>query len=301
MTNRAQIRWGILGAADIARKNWKAIRNSGNGIVTMVASRNLEQAQQFIQACQSQTAMPELPRATDSYETLINSPDVDAVYLPIPTGLRKEWVIRAAEAGKHVLCEKPCASNLADLEAMVAACAKNKVQFMDGVMFMHSARLAGIGRTLAGGQAIGELRRITSAFSFCGDKSFFENNIRMHSGLEPHGCLGDLGWYCIRFSLWAMGEALPIEVTGTMLDARRRPGSPGDVPVAMTVEMKFNGGVTAGFYCSFNAGDQQWVHLSGTTGGLHLNDFVLPFFGHELSYETQKAGLIKEEIGRAHV
>ena len=140
MTKASTVRWGILGAADIARKNWQAIRNSGNGTVALVASRNLEQARQFVNSCQHQVPMPQVPAITDDYEKLITSPGVDAVYLPIPTGLRKEWVIRAAQAGKHVLCEKPCAPSLADLQAMTEACRQHGVQFMDGVMFMHSAR-----------------------------------------------------------------------------------------------------------------------------------------------------------------
>ncbi len=66
---------------------------------------------------------------------------MDAVYIPLPTGLRQEWVVRAAEAGKHVICEKPCAVSAADLSEMISACRKNRVQFMDGVMFMHNPRL----------------------------------------------------------------------------------------------------------------------------------------------------------------
>ncbi len=73
-----------------------------------------------------------------SYADLIARPNVDVVYIPIPTGIRKEWVIKAAEAGKHVLCEKPIANNAEDGQQMIDACAANGVQFMDGVMFDHS-------------------------------------------------------------------------------------------------------------------------------------------------------------------
>ncbi len=67
--------------------------------------------------------------------------EVDAVYMPLPTALRKQWVLRAAEAGKHVVCEKPCAASVADLQEMLTACRYNRVQFMDGVMFTHSRRM----------------------------------------------------------------------------------------------------------------------------------------------------------------
>src|ERR1044071_2954397 len=104
-----KLRWGILSTAQIGRKNWKAIRHSGNGRIVAVASRSLENSRRFIAQCQADAPFEPAPRALGSYEELLAAADVDAVYIPLPTGLRKEWVIRAAEAGKHVLCEKPCA------------------------------------------------------------------------------------------------------------------------------------------------------------------------------------------------
>ena len=140
-TSHAPVRWGILSTAEIARKNWRAIHNSGNGLVVAVASRDVEKARAFIADCQREAPFTPAPAAFDSYDALLASKDVEAVYLPLPTGLRKEWVLRAAEAGKHVVCEKPCATSLANLREMIDACRKHGVQFMDGVMFVHSARL----------------------------------------------------------------------------------------------------------------------------------------------------------------
>ena len=208
------LRWGILGAANIARKNWKAIWNSKNGRVAAVASRDLRRSRRFIKECQAQAPFRPAPRALGSYEELLAAPDVDAVYIPLPTGIRGHWVKRAAEAGKHVVCEKPCATSVAELAEMLDACRRNQVQFMDGVMFMHSRRLERIREVLDDGQTVGPIRRITSAFTFRADEEFFASNIRAQSELEPHGCLGDLGWYCIRFALWAMNWKLPQRVTG---------------------------------------------------------------------------------------
>src|ERR1044071_5151799 len=92
------IRWGILSAANIARKNWKAIRNSGNGAVVAVASRDLARAQKFIDECQAHTPMGNNVQAFASYDELLASKDIDAVYIPLPTGVRKQWVLRAAAA-----------------------------------------------------------------------------------------------------------------------------------------------------------------------------------------------------------
>src|SRR5438045_2850826 len=91
-----KLRWGILSTAQIARKNWKAIRNSGNSTAVAVASRDANRCQQFIAECQSDCPMEAPPRAFASYQELLASKEIDAVYIPLPTGLRKEWVIRAA-------------------------------------------------------------------------------------------------------------------------------------------------------------------------------------------------------------
>src|SRR5579862_7198272 len=141
-------RWGILGTANIARKNWSAIYNTGNSVVAAVASRDLSRSRQFIDQCQAQVPFVTVPRALGSYEEMIRDTALDGLYIPLPTGLRKPWVLRAAEAGKHVICEKPCGVSLADVREMTSACRRRGVQFMDGVMFMHSRRLDAIRQVL---------------------------------------------------------------------------------------------------------------------------------------------------------
>src|ERR1041385_4970541 len=160
--NERIIRWGILSTAQIARKNWKAIRNTGNSTVVAVASRDVERSRRFIAECQSEAPMAAAPRALGRYEELLAAKDVDAVYIPLPTGLRKEWVLRAAEAGKHIVCEKPCANTGTDLQEMIQACRRNRVQFIDGVMFMHSTRLPRMRAVLDDGKSVGEIKRIRS-------------------------------------------------------------------------------------------------------------------------------------------
>lgn len=285
-------RWGILGAADIARKNWLSILNSGNGIVAAVASRKLDSAARFIDECQGQRPFPVKPRPLGSYAELIAAPDIDAVYIPLPTALRKEWVLAAAKAGKHVICEKPCAVRTADLEEMTSACRRHGVQFMDGVMFMHSRRLEAMRKALE--ETVGRIRRLTLAFSFGADESFFASNIRSDSALEPHGCVGDLGWYCIRFALWAMGGKMPRQMTGRLLAVSKpRPGA-GRAPIEFSGELLFDGGVSATFYVSFITQLQQLAQISGERGYLRVSDFVLPFFGGELEFETCSASYTKD-------
>jgi predicted dehydrogenase len=280
------LRWGILGAADIARKNWKAIWNSQNGQVVAVASRQLERSRRFIDECQAQAPFPEMPQAYESYEQLLASPKVDAVYVPLPTGVRAKWIRSAAEAGKHVICEKPCATSVAELAELFETCRSNHVQFMDGVMFMHSARLGLMRKALRDQQELGRIRRITSVFTFNQGEEFFATNIRARSELEPDGCLGDLGWYCIRFALWALDWNLPQFVSGRSLGEYRHPESQHAVPSEFTAELDFEGGISSSFYCSFITELEQWAVISGTRGHLWVPDFVLPFRGEVLSFAT---------------
>lgn len=289
--NVKKLRWGFLSTAQIARKNWKAIRNSGNSIVSAVASREIERSRQFIAECQSDTPMEVCPKPLGSYEELLASNEVDAVYVPLPTGLRKEWVIRAAEAGKHVVCEKPCASNAADLREMLHACQRNRVQFMDGVMFMHSRRLDRMRDILTDGVSVGPVKRITSAFSFAGDEDFFSKNIRTDGVLEPYGCLGDLGWYNIRLALWVMNEQMPKSVTGRLLAQTGARKDAPPVPSEFSGELFFESGVSSGFYCSFQTHDEQWAIINGAKGYLRLSDFVVPFFGSEVAFDLNNTEL----------
>ncbi|MCA9192158.1 MAG: Gfo/Idh/MocA family oxidoreductase [Planctomycetales bacterium] len=277
-----QCRWGILGTAGIARKNWKAIRLSGNACVSAVASRSIDAADRFIDECSCQVPVNDRPHAFGSYEDLLASSEVDAVYIPLPTALRKQWVVRAAEAGKHVLGEKPAASNAVDVAEMLAACERNAVQYMDGVMFMHSKRLPMLRQMIASGNPIGKLRRMCSQFSFAGDETFQSSNIRVHSELEPYGCLGDLGWYCVRFFLWVLEGTMPVAVRARTLSTLQGSASPGTVPGELSAELVFPGGVSANFYCSFMTENQQWMHLSGTQGSVRIDDFVLPYHGPEV-------------------
>jgi predicted dehydrogenase len=281
-----KLRWGILSTAGIARKNWRAIRDSGNSVVTAVASRDVARSRKFIADCQRDAPCEMTPAALGSYEALIASSEVEAVYIPLPTGLRKEWVLRAAAAGKHVLCEKPCGLSLADVREMTEACQKNRVQFMDGVMFMHNPRLRRLREVLDDGKAVGPIRRVMSIFTFAGNEAFFDGNIRVHAALEPTGCLGDIGWYCIRFALWAMKWQLPREVTGRILSVCGNRLNPSATPADFSGELIFADGASSGFYCSFRSPFQNWAHVSGANGWLRVADYAHPSSIHEPSFEV---------------
>ncbi len=277
-----------MGTAGIARKNWQAILKSGNGQLVAVASRTEERAAQYIAENQSQVAHDPPPRPIGGYDEIIAADDIDAVYIPLPTGVRKDYAIAAAKAGKHVLCEKPCGVDADALREIIAACEVAGVQFMDGVMFMHSDRMPALRGELDGGEAVGEIKRIATQFSFLAPDDF-DDNIRMQSDMEPLGSLGDLGWYCIRIILWTLNYEMPTSLRARMIKQSGAGGSDLGVPVTLSAELMFASGVSATFYCSFEAEHQQWVNISGTKGHIAMNDFVLPYFGPEVGFDVEQA------------
>ena len=138
------------------------------------------------------------------------------------------------------------------------------------------------------GKSVGPIRRIASAFSFYPGEEFFHANIRANGALEPAGCLGDLGWYCIRFALWTLNWQLPESVAGKILSqSEDLPGRPS-APTEFAATLFYPGGVTVEFYSSFCAAIQQWVHVSGQKGWLRLPDFVHPFNSYEPAFEVNE-------------
>lgn len=267
------IRWGILGTARIATKVGRAIAQAEGSTIAAVASRDRERAQAWIAAHTGATGGAEAgflsfeqpPRAYGDYEALLADPDVDAVYIPLPPSLHAEWTIKAAERGKHVLCEKPLALSVAETRAMADACRACGVQLMDGVMWVHHERTAAMGRVLRSG-TLGKLRRVTSAFSFDA-RDFAADNIRFQRTLGG-GSLGDLGWYCVRATLWAFGS-LPRRVFGS---ARYR----DDVDLNFSALLWFDGERMASFDCAFDTTMRKWFEIAGTDGSLVCDDFVMP-------------------------
>jgi predicted dehydrogenase len=128
-----------------------------------------------------------------------------------------------------------------------------------------------------------------SHFSFLGNDAFRQDNIRVNGLMEPLGCLGDLGWYNIRLTLWAMNYRMPRQASGRRLATAGKAGSGGEVPTEFSGELFFDNGVSASFYCSFIMQHQQWANIGGTKGFVQVPDFVLPFYGCESAYTVTQA------------
>lgn len=248
----------------------------------------------MIAECQESAPFPNQVQAIKGYEDLLADPEIDAVYIPLPTVIRDKWAMAAIEAGKHVLIEKPCSQNLEHLKQIVAAAEVKNLQVMDGVMFVHTNRFAGLTDAIHKSNAVGEVRRIASQFSFHGGDEFISDNIRCDSRIEPFGALGDLGWYCIRMSLAAMDDAMPQSVHGRIIQSHKHPDADAAVPIEFEGTMTFEKNVTASIYCSFVTELQQWTNISGSEGNITIEDFVLPYHGRKPQFDVTKSDYIQQ-------
>ena len=253
-----QIQWGILGTANIAAKVGQAIQKANNANLVAIASRSVAKAKHWAETYR-------LPKYYDSYQQLLLDTEIEAVYIPLPPSLHAEWTIRTAEVGKHILCEKPLSADYGQAMDMVDACRANNVQLMDGVMWVHHDRTRLMEQIIQSGD-LGELRRVTSAFTFHWDQ-FPTDNIRVRRELAG-GSLGDLGYYCIRAILWAFGD-LPEQVWAS---ARYQ----NEVDFNVSVMMRFSGNRVASFDCGFDTVLRKWFEIAGTSGSIVCDDFTVP-------------------------
>ncbi|HEY4307194.1 MAG TPA: Gfo/Idh/MocA family oxidoreductase [Gemmatimonadaceae bacterium] len=204
MVNTPPLRWGILGTANIAvKKVIPAMRASSRARVVAIASRDIEKARRAADAL-------DIPRAYGSYQELLADAEVDAIYNPLPNHLHVPWSIRAADAGKHVLCEKPIALNASEARELVEARDRNGVTIAEAFMVrVHPQWLAV--RELVRDGRIGELRLVTGHFSYFRRDP---NDVRSHVEWGG-GVLFDIGCYPINLTRWLF-DAEPTGVIATM-------------------------------------------------------------------------------------
>ena len=267
------IRWGIMSAARIARRSvGPGIHKARNGELRAVASRSLERARGI-------AAELEIPRAYGSYEALLADPEIDAVYIPLPTSLHHEWVIAAARAGKHVLVDKPFAVDAAEAVEMVDACRAAGVQLLEGFMYRYDPKHARLRELVAEG-AIGDLRQINTAFCFPITRD--PANVRLSTELAG-GALGDLGTYCVSVSRLHMGGE-PRRLVARMTDD---PEFGVDFDGNALLEFEGDRAATVAF--SFTTSRRHFLELVGTEGTLRVDRHVLAP-GESTSIEIQTVG-----------
>lgn len=248
-----KIDWGILSTAKIGvAKVIPAMQTAQFGRVAALASRDVEKGRTVAQQLG-------IPRVHSSYEALLADPEIDAVYLPLPNHLHVPWSIRALEAGKHVLCEKPIGLDAREAAGLVAAAARfPRLKIMEAFMYRFHPQWQKA-RQLVREGAIGELRTIHAHFSYW---NVDPQNIR-NIGAIGGGGMMDIGCYCVSFGRWVFG-AEPQRVFGV---ADRDPKFGTDRLASGILD--FGRGTTT-FTCATQLSAYQRVNLHGTEGRIEI-------------------------------
>jgi predicted dehydrogenase len=251
------IRWGILGCARITRRGLiPGIKGSQTGNLVALASRRPEAAREWARDS-------DISRSYGNYDELIADPEVDAVYIPLPNELHRPWVMAAAAAGKHVLCEKPLALNAAEAAKMLEHCQACGVLLMEAFMWRHQPRTLELRRYLREG-VIGELRLIRSSFSFPIEAGDWR--------LDPArggGALWDVGCYGVSTARFFAGsEPERVQASAHF--------GPTGVDLTLTASMRFPGDVLGAIDCSFEQPFRCVYELVGTKGAIEVPDAYLP-------------------------
>jgi predicted dehydrogenase len=261
--------WGVLSTARIGR-DWviPAIQHSSNGQVTSIASRDENKARKI-------SSSLGIPNHYGDYQKLLESDELDIVYIPLPNSMHHEWTILAAESGKHVLCEKPLALNAREAEEMISACRKAGVWLLEGFMYRHYLHIAKLREMLESGR-IGNVSVARIEFTFRLDDP---SDIRLQKQLGG-GALYDLGCYCVDFSrLIFHSEPDKVKAIAHYTE--------DGVDNTLTGMMRFQNGQISLFDCGFQTIQRSLVDLLGEKGTLTLMAAFEPGFQPAIMLRTE--------------
>ena len=244
--------WGILGTGNIARQFCKGVKTSERGMLMAVGSRSAGPAAEFAGQFGVLNSYP-------TYDQVLRDPQVDAVYVSLPNSMHREWTVRALEAGKHVLCEKPLASNEAEAKEMFAAARSTGKTLVEAFMYRAHPQTREVLQKIRGG-AIGEVKMIRS--SFCYRTNRIDGNIRFDPALAG-GALMDIGCYCINFSRAIAGaDVVDVHASGTLHER--------GVDELVVGNLKFSNGVVASFTCGMRVQADNSAYICGTDGFIEV-------------------------------
>ncbi len=266
-----KLRLGILSTARIVELLLAGARSIDTVDVVAVASRERSRAEAYARSAG-------IPRAHGSYEQLLEDPDVDAVYVPLPNSLHVDWAIRALEAGKHVLCEKPLARRRADAERAFDAAERAGRVLAEAFMYRHHPQTARLGRLVADG-AIGELRLVRGSFSF---PLRDERDARLLTGLEG-GSLMDVGCYPLHLARFLAGEPERVYAEQT--------ANVEGVDVRLAATLRFADGVVAQLDSAFDQPERMHLEVVGSEGTIDVHD---PWHCFEPLLEVRRDGEVEQ-------
>jgi predicted dehydrogenase len=269
------LRWGILGVAKINDRLIPGFRKAVNAELRAIASRSIDKSR-------IAAAKAGIPVAHGSYEELLDDPQIDAVYIPLPNHLHGEWTRKAADRGKHILCEKPLCPTAREASSLVEYCRARGVRLMDGFMWPHHPRTARLREFLDSG-LIGDIAHVVSTFTF--ELHLDPKNIRLQSSMGG-GSLLDVGCYPIYGIRWAFGLE-PVSVFGA-------------AAVEYGVDLSFSGvlrmadGRMGTFDCGFTMPLRGWMEIVGTRGVVRVPEMWLP--GRSATFEVIRDGVVVEVV-----
>lgn len=255
----ANVRFGVLGTGRITRRIVAELQQSGTTNVAAIASRELARGRWFADQFG-------IAKALGSYQELIESSEIEAVYIALPPALHHEWAMRAVEQGKHVLCEKPLVVDAREALELDAAANSRGVSWLDATGWLHHPRTKRMAEHLQSGR-LGEVRHISTAVSFF--EPFQTNDHRLVAELGG-GCLLDLGWYASGFVLWSQQQSMPMRVSAL---GQQRDG----VWRRVTALMEFANGVTATAHCAYDVATRKWMEIAGHEASIVCDDFTRPW------------------------
>jgi predicted dehydrogenase len=264
------VRFGILGAAHIVPNALiKPLRLVEGAEAVAIAARDPMRAQEFAR-------VHHIPRVLRSYADVIDAPDIDAIYIPLPNSLHCEWAIRALQAGKHVLCEKPLASNAREAERMAAVAEESGLILAEAMHYRYHPLTARVYGLLHDG-SIGRLQQFECHFSV----PSIPDNIRYDWNLAG-GATMDLGCYLLDMIRYFAGTRPVVR------QARARVGPP-EIDLTMEAEMEFEDGVSARMTCSMAPETQAgaWFSAIGAHGQLLVTNLIAPQGGHLLTIKSE--------------
>ncbi|MCC7350295.1 MAG: Gfo/Idh/MocA family oxidoreductase [Phycisphaerales bacterium] len=247
-----RLRWGILGTGNIARQFCTGIKSSRRCSLAAVGSRTAIAAREFADHF-------DIPTAHATYEALIHDPSVDAVYISLPNSLHHSWTLAALRAGKHILCEKPIASNAHEAREMFDAARRSGKLLVEAFMYRSHPLTLAVLETIKRGE-IGKVNLIRT--SFCYRTWRIDGNIRFDRELAG-GALMDIGCYCIDFSRLVAGQ----EPTTCSAAGHVHPHGVDDLVVAT---MSFPNGILASFTCGMQTQADNTAYVCGTDGYIEI-------------------------------
>jgi predicted dehydrogenase len=275
------LRWGILGVARINRSLVPPLQSSPRHALAAIASRDQARAEEAARVWA-------IPRAYGSYEALLADREIDVVYIPLPNDLHADWTVRAARAGKHVLCEKPLALSVEDVDRIEAAAREAGVVVTEAFMYRHHPQTLRVKEMVSSGD-VGSVRLVRGSFTF---EIANGGDYRLNPA-QGGGSLWDVGCYPLSYARFVVGEE-PVEAFGWSVTG------PTGIDETFVGQVRFPRGALASFDCGFRSPFRTQIEVVGSEASILVSRPFKPGIGERLVLsrgdERQEIAIAGQEL-----